>query len=427
MNVNSDHAPALTEILRDTGILPPAGAVWESQWNQSGATFAEARQEYLHPDWIAKTSAALAWPDDVRKALLEGLALFRDCPALQRLAWHCRHVLFEAPAGNMAAALQKWPAIPGALHPAADLFYAYVFLAGLPAALADHRRRGIPAEVTRATFSDLSLWMEDYRRKHGRWGLSELQGTGWLDGHLRCRLFRLGRLQFRFEVFQNCRRAYRNRVDGRIVLLAENGRIFRPDGRYEGANGISAGAAAWTAELHETADGITGCPADPCGFIRQTPVKLPSEEWTAVLAGGDPVLGIHIPAGAPLTPESCGDSMRAAAKFFPEYFPEYAARAFTCATWLFDPQLADYLPPESNLVRFQRQFYRYPVPGANDRQIMERVCGRVYAHPADMPRATSLQRIVADHMAAGRRWYLTGGCFFAEDVSRWGRAPYLTQ
>ncbi len=421
----NDPSTTLAETMRAAGIPPASGAVWEGQWEQSGAAFAGARQEYLHAGWIARTSAELAWPADVKAALLEGLALFRDCPALRRLAWHCRHLLFEAPAENMAAALQKWPAMPGALHPAADLFYAYVFLAGLPMALANHRRCGIPAEVTRATFSDLPLWMEDFRRKHGRWGLSELQGTGWLEGHLRCRLFRLGRLQFRFEVFGNYRRAYRSRAGGRSLLLAENGQVFRPDGRYEGANGISAGASAWTAGLFDTAAGITGYPSDPRGFIRKTPITLPPGEWTAVLAGGDPVLGIHIPAGAPLTPESCGDAMRAAAAFFPEYFPEYAFRAFTCATWLFDPQLADYLPPESNLVRFQSQFYRYPVPGANDRQIMERVCGRVYERPADMPRATSLQRIVADHMAAGGRWYLTGGCFFAADIPRWGRAPYL--
>ncbi len=425
MSAKSIPTATLAETLRAAGIPTESGAVWQSQWDQSGPSCDYTRQEYLNPAWIAKTADVLAWPADVRAALVDGLDLFRACPALRRLAWHCRHLLFVAPGDNMAAALQKWPVLPPGLHPASDLFYAYVFLAGMPSALELHRSRGVPMDVTRATFSDLPLWLEDFRRKHGRWGLSELQGTGWLYGHLRGRLFRLGRLQFRFEVFQNYRRAYRCRADGRTVLLVESGQTFRPDGRYEGANGITAGADAWVAELHDTAEGITGYPSDPRGFIRRTPVKLPPGEWTAVLAGGDPVLGIHIPAGAPLTPASCGDALRAAAVFFPEYFPEYAARAFTCATWLFDPQLADYLPPESNLVQFQRQFYRYPVPGANDRQIMERVCGRVYERPADMPRATSLQRIVADHMIAGGRWYLTGGCFFAADISRWGQAPYL--
>ncbi len=356
----NDPSTTLAETMRAAGIPPASGAVWEGQWEQSGAAFAGARQEYLHAGWIARTSAELAWPAEVKAALLEGLALFRDCPALRRLAWHCRHLLFEAPAENMAAALQKWPAMPGALHPAADLFYAYVFLAGLPMALANHRRCGIPAEVTRATFSDLPLWMEDFRRKHGRWGLSELQGTGWLEGHLRCRLFRLGRLQFRFEVFGNYRRAYRSRAGGRSLLLAENGQVFRPDGRYEGANGISAGASAWTAGLFDTAAGITGYPSDPRGFIRKTPITLPPGEV-------DCRAGRRRSGARDSHPRrrafDAGILRRCHARrrgIFPEYFPEYAFRALPAPWQTFDPQLADYLPPESNLVSSKASFTAIP-------------------------------------------------------------------
>ncbi|MGI6088056.1 MAG: acyltransferase domain-containing protein [Kiritimatiellia bacterium] len=416
---------SLAEVLRAAGIPDASGALWETKWEQSGATFPTARQEYLNPDWITQIADELAWPAEVRNALIDGLDLFRACPELRRLLWHCRHLLFIAPDEAMDVALKKWPAMSTGRHPAADLFYAYVFLSGLPAALELHRRRNLPMEVPRATFADFPLWLEDFRCKHGRWGLSELQGTGWLYSHLRGRLYQLGRLQFRFETYQHPWRAYRNRTNGRMVLLAESGQVLRPDGRYDGANGIHAGADAWTTNLH-TADGvIVGFPADPRGFAKRTLVKLPVDEWSVVLARDENVLGIHIPAGAPLTPESCSDSMRSAMEFFPKYFPEYTYKAFTSTTWMFDSQLADYLPHESNLIQFQRQFYLYPILGACDRQIMERVFGKVAADPADMPRATSLQRIVADHMLAGGRWYKTGGCFFADDMPRWGMAPYL--
>ncbi|MCA1809695.1 MAG: hypothetical protein LC725_09650 [Lentisphaerae bacterium] len=82
------------------------------------------------------------------------------------------------------------------------------------------------------------------------------------------------------------------------------------------------------------------------------------------------------------------------------------------------------MPPSSNIVRFSRQFYLYPLPDGDDRQTMERVCGRVYDRPADMPRGTSLQRVVAGHMERGGRWYQTGGFLLREDVSRWGTDYY---
>ena len=399
---------------------------WRRQWDESGATFSPgaAEQFYLQPAWIEQTGLELDWPADVRAALRAGLDLFQRQPALRRLAWHCRHLLYVAPAGNMAAELQKWPALPSALHPAADLFYAYVFLAGLPLALARHRELGVPPAVTRATFSDLPLWLRDYREKHGRWGLRELQGTGWLYSHLCAKLFRLGRLQFQFEVFRQNFRIYRRVADGQTIMLAGPGQVIRPDGRFDGANGIFAGADAWTTAWPGGSGGLAGHPVDPRGFIRRAVMTLDPADWQGVLASGDPVLGIHIPAGEPLTPDACGASLSAAAEFFPKYFPASAARVFTCATWLFDAQFEQYLPPNSNIVQFLRQFYLFPVPGANDRQTLERVCGRGFTAPADMPRKTSLQRVVADHMAAGGRWYLTGGFLLMDDVARWGRAPY---
>lgn len=57
----------------------------------------------------------------------------------------------------------------------------------------DYIRQGIPDDVFMATYSDISLWAGEYRRKTGRIGLDRIF---WLHHHIRMELFRLGQLQF---------------------------------------------------------------------------------------------------------------------------------------------------------------------------------------------------------------------------------------
>jgi hypothetical protein len=74
-----------------------------------------------------------------------------------------------------------------------DYFAAYVFVAALPHTRAYHRARGIPADVSRRTLTDLGRHMALHRRRHGRGGV---QSPQWLMLHFRGELYQLGRLQF---------------------------------------------------------------------------------------------------------------------------------------------------------------------------------------------------------------------------------------
>ena len=74
------------------------------------------------------------------------------------------------------------------------------------------------------------------------------------------------------------------------------------------------------------------------------------------LKAGDPIVEIHIPSGADLSPEACRASMAQAVDFFAKYFPEYRFAHFTCHSWLLDPALDNLLPPTSNIIRFRDMF-----------------------------------------------------------------------
>ncbi len=75
----------------------------------------------------------------------------------------------------------------------------------------------------------------------------------------------------------------------------------------------------------------------------------------------------------------------------------------TCSSWLLDAQWAEYLPAGSNILHFQRRFQ--PVRWwDDDRALMTFVFGRQYRDAEEVPRRTTLERAIADHLRAGRHW-----------------------
>lgn len=130
---------------------------------------------------------------------------------------------------------------------------------------------------------------------------------------------------------------------------------------------------------------------------------------------GDTALSLHIPEAGPLTPEAVTASLDQAREFFPRHFPDEPYPTFACGSWLLDPQLREYLPEDSNIIRFQRRFelepYEEPEGLDPDVEVL-RFVFRSLTTPLDqLPRRTVLQRAAADHLAAGRHWHWRRGHF----------------
>jgi hypothetical protein len=119
---------------------------------------------------------------------------------------------------------------------------------------------------------------------------------------------------------------------------------------------------------------------------------------------GEPALGIHIPESGPLTPEACDDSFAQARTFFPRHFPESATRLAICTSWLLDPQLADYLPPDSNIVRFGRRFTLVGDGSDGDADVLRFVFHRIRPNIDELPQRTTLERATVAHLRAGKHW-----------------------
>lgn len=130
------------------------------------------------------------------------------------------------------------------------------------------------------------------------------------------------------------------------------------------------------------------------------------------LPDGTFALGIHIPPGR-LTPESCDDSLGRARAFFRRHFPAEPYELATCTSWVLDDQLTRYLEPDTNIIRFQSRFRRAaPADEPADGATVEAVFRRRWtglAGVGELPRTTTLERGIADHLSAGGHWYYRTG------------------
>jgi hypothetical protein len=129
---------------------------------------------------------------------------------------------------------------------------------------------------------------------------------------------------------------------------------------------------------------------------------LPEHTWA---------LALHIQESGPLTPETCDASLAEARDFFPRHFPDEDYRIVTCGSWLLDPQLAEYLSAESNMVRFQRRFTLAPELRDAGIEIFRFVFRRIDGELDELPQRSTLERAVVEHVRAGRQWHERTGWF----------------
>ncbi|MCF2436836.1 hypothetical protein LV779_33260 [Streptomyces thinghirensis] len=127
---------------------------------------------------------------------------------------------------------------------------------------------------------------------------------------------------------------------------------------------------------------------------------------------GRALLNLHVPDyRGPLTPAACDRSLGLAREFFRRHFPEEPYRAATCHSWLLDPRLKRYLAADSNIVRFQERFRAAQDTEPADEEPVRFVFGNPCLPVEGLPRRTSLERAVGDHLRAGGHWYIGHGWF----------------
>jgi hypothetical protein len=139
--------------------------------------------------------------------------------------------------------------------------------------------------------------------------------------------------------------------------------------------------------------------------VRGGVYELGRLQFQRCLPGGDPdALSLHVPRSGPLTPSACDASFEWAREFFPRHFPDEPYRVVTCGSWLLDPALAEYLPADSNILRFQRRFELLPDGEDGDEDFLRFVFGTLTTPLEELPARTALQRAGIAHLKSGGHW-----------------------
>jgi len=412
----------LEEVIAEVGVAE-SEEVLRVEWERSQQSMPEGELLFLAPQFLSEACRAAYLDEEVGEVLSAVGRRAAGNRALRALAWHFHHCLYGTD-GYSGQSIRDWPSLEEVLGEDGGLLYLAALLSGLPTMQRVHGEHGVPAEVTRDTILDLKLWLEGRKREHpeSQWGLVPFN-LWWLSYHFRGELYRLGRLQFQFGSLGREIRVFRHRDSGLVAALSEDGMRYRADGGRAG----SEEDGCWVARLVAGESETTGCPILPEGRAIRREVTLRHAEWQPVLAAGQPVLYIHIPAGGPLAHDLCGQSFGSALDFFPKHFPERPFDGFCCHSWLLNAELAEFLPESANIVRFQREFYLFPIALGSD-DLLWRIFDEVPKDLTHAPRDTTLRRGVLDRLLSGQGLRpIGGGCFLLPEDFNWGAQVYRRQ
>ncbi len=402
------HASASAEALRSVEVAPSARPALPPPCLDSAA--------------IHDSCRCCGFDASDEAALLETAERIAASPALSFLMGHCYRLLYDQPdypGGRMA----RWPDLNSTLGNAAGLFYLLLALGAPPLIIEAHRRLNLPATMTAETCRGIKTRADLYRDSHnGRRG-TFTTGLHWLRHYITGTVNRLGRFEYVRQKFSGGVEVYANRTDGRVLALAPDGAWFTADGYCNVGGPADQGAGGWQSSLRKERGTVIGAPINPRGMAERRAVRLPLAAWERVFGKGDWTLDMHIPAGGGMHPAKCSESLRLAADFFQDRFPDAPIRAISSNSWIFNNQLAEILPASSNLVLFQRELYLFPVP-SNGQDGFWFIFQREDARPGEAPARTSLQQAVSNFLAGGQRWRGGGMFFLPGHLPEYGRQVY---
>lgn len=384
---------------------------WKEAWEISQATYPSNGVDFLEDNYIIDANSVLMMSQDLLEALLQSIAIIRRSEDLSRFVWHCHYILYHS-SKDAFTYFKSWPLLKNSMGEFAEIFPAVVCISGLPEITQFYTDKGIPEDIFIDTLSDVRVTMEHFRSINGKWGLELLS---WLYKHFTGKVFKLGRLQFKYNQFNRGLQVYRNIKTREIIALSNSRITYQKNGLIEGINGIFPCEEAWVSELTVDGEYLVGNPITVWGTCEKDKICISLNEWKPVLGKDDGILEVHIARGGQLSPSACQDSYRKAVDFYSAYFPEYRFVAYTCESWLLDPQLRQLLPPSSNIIEFQKDYYLYPIP-SDGNDVYEYVLNIKPADFVKAPKDTFLRRTVINYIAAGNRIKSSGGFILLEDL-----------
>jgi hypothetical protein len=319
--------------------------------------------------------------------------------------------------------LTSFPDMKFSMQEDGSAFLALLALSGIPKCKKIFNNMNFPHDVRDEAFKDIAIWIEHFKNNLGIIGITP-RILIWERNILLGKLYRLGRLQFGIKPFEGEIIVFRNKTNKQVIAIAKDGIALNSEGQFDGIDGEFDAQDSWFSKLISNDDEVYGNPVSPLGYIKNETVNLKLSQWQKVLAPGDLILDTHIPAGKNFNIEACIKSFDYAVEFFKKYFSDQAVKGWACHSWFLDNQYANLLPKNSNIIKFQRELYLYPINESGEDSYW-----RIFGEKAmtndlkNLLKESSLQRVIAEFIEKGGRLRSGGGFFLIDDVP-FGKQPY---
>ena len=411
----------LLETLKETDAI----AAVQDNWEDAMKVFPSSIPVFLRKEEITDSSGYCGLSEEEADFLIEAAEKINASPALSRLAWYLYWKMYIGTERLGSGNSRNLPSLNASLGKSAGAFYLLVLLGIVPFIKTYHKALGVPDSATRETMLEIKSLMSNYKNSEGGIGICSLQ-LYWPQYYLYGNIFfRIGRFEYWIRPYtRNIVNVYRSRKTRKVVALLNSPAFYDGDGLRCVPAEREPSKNYWQSEFRIENNCVYGTPASPEGRAIRKTMELPLDEWECVMDKDSITLDMHIPAGGSMTPEACAESVRRARDFYRKYFPQLNPVAIVCHSWIFSPDLPEFMSRESNLVKFMNEAYLYPI----ESPALAGIWFFLYQDkfdPKTAPRASSLQRAAVEHLEKGGKLRVGGMFMLLDDADEFGTRYYL--
>ncbi|OGV37915.1 MAG: hypothetical protein A2020_10085 [Lentisphaerae bacterium GWF2_45_14] len=411
----------ILENLKEIEALPSV----QDNWEEAMSFFPCSSPVFLREKEIIDSAEYCGLSGDEISFLIGTAERISLDPGLCRLAWYLYWKMYIGTARLTSEHSRKLPALSASMGEMTGAFYLLVLLGIVPFIKIYHKSLGVPDDATRETMLEVKSLMGNYKNSANGVGICRNQlfwPQYYLNGNL---FFRIGRFEYWVKPYslKNTVNVYRNRKTRQTIALLNSPAFYDEDGLRCPAAERELAKNYWQSEFRIENDRVYGTPASPDGRALRKAVELPLSEWECVMDKDAITLDMHIPAGGSMTPDACAESVTRARDFYRKYFPQLNPVAIVCHSWIFSPDLPEFMQGDSNLVKFMKETYLYPVESSAHAGIWF----FLYQDKFDSktaPRKSSLQRAAVEHLEKGGKLRSGGMFMLLDDLENFGTQHY---
>ncbi len=386
--MNFELEPVLAKLGIPEQYRPALGEGWDGTLHSD---------EFLHPENLRKNAETAQFQPDKIERLLSFAAKIEAVPEAKALICHESRTLRELDPGKMT----QWPEIIPFFGTDSGMFHLIAGLSLVPDYPLAAKRFRYPEKYAlqaAARFPTLTVFFaENYG---GAFGVLP-KSLVWMRHYKNGTHFRVGRFDYQDMFYPpDWPLLFRSRTTGKYALLCNDGLPFGHDLQMLRRNHPESEAAGKTV-LEENGLCWRGTGVSLAGNVLPSPLRtLEKAEWECLVHPGSHTAAIHIPGGGGMTPQLARESLKEAEEFFRKY--RAPVSAFTCVTWILNPELAAMLPG-SNISRFAELGIPFPV-SSSEKGVdgLYFVFGRDGGDLRTYPRDNSLRKAMMSILDSGR-------------------------